>query len=253
MIASARKVALQTVRTVLAADLACSDTDFLFDKVTVNKAEIREGRFRFPLREKSLSIVTMGKGVIASCNQERVEWVKRILGNLARGQIFSIQTVAKLEDYVKKDNQFIAGPDQKYICSVDDLAEFYIPQGVKVSTYTQKNVVELYEHMSFRHALSYRSDNARPDMLATIAECDGKIVGIAEASGDCELMWQIGVDVLPGYQGIGIGKVIVGTLTKAILDQGILPYYSTEVSNLQSRQLAISLGYWPAWVQIYAR
>ncbi|QYR20292.1 GNAT family N-acetyltransferase [Paenibacillus sp. sptzw28] len=253
MIASARKAALQTVSTVLAADLACSETDFLSDKVSVNKAEIREGRFRFPVREKSLSIVTMGKGVIVSCNQERIEWVEHTLENLRRGQVFSIQTVSKLEEYVKKDNQFIAGPDQKYICSVDDLVEFYIPQGIKVSTYTRNNVVELYEHLNFRHALSYRADTPRPDMLATIAECDGKIVGMAGASGDCELMWQVGVDVLPEYQGLGIGKAIVGTLTEAILNQGILPYYSTEVSNLQSRQLAVSLGYWPAWVQIYAR
>ncbi|GAA3413681.1 hypothetical protein GCM10020370_70930 [Paenibacillus hodogayensis] len=40
---SARKAALQTVRTVSAADLACSETDFLVDKVTVKKAEVRAG------------------------------------------------------------------------------------------------------------------------------------------------------------------------------------------------------------------
>jgi len=79
------------------------------------------------------------------------------------------------------------------------------------------------------------------------------VVGIAGASADCELMWQIGVDVLPEYQGLGIGKALVGTLTKAVLEKGVLPYYSTEVSHLQSRQLAVSLGYWPAWVQLYAR
>lgn len=89
--------------------------------------------------------------------------------------------------------------------------------------------------------------------MAVAAFCDGKVVGIAGASEDCELMWQIGVDVLPEFQGLGIGKAIAGTLTKAVLDEGVLPYYSTEVSNLQSRQLAISIGYWPAWVELYDR
>jgi GNAT superfamily N-acetyltransferase len=66
-------------------------------------------------------------------------------------------------------------------------------------------------------------------------------------------MWQIGVDVLPEYQGLGIGKAIVGSLTRAVLDEGVLPYYSTAVSNLQSRQLATRLGYRPAWIELYTR
>jgi GNAT superfamily N-acetyltransferase len=250
---SSKKEALQTVRAVLAADLACRETDFLYEQVTINIAEPREGRFRFPVREKSLSIVTMGKGAVISCNQDRLNWVTHLVEHLSRGQIFSIQTIAKLEEYVRRDGQFIAGPDQKYVCTADDLAEVFVPQGVKVTVYAQDNVAGLYEHTNFRHALSYRVDHPRPDQLAVAAECDGKIVGIAGASEDCELMWQIGVDVLPEYQGLGIGKAIVGTLTKAVLDHGVLPYYSTEVSNLLSRRLAVSVGYWPAWVQMYAR
>jgi GNAT superfamily N-acetyltransferase len=250
---SSKREALQTVRTVLAADLACRETDFLHERITINIAEPREGGFRYPIREKSISIVTMGRGVVISCNQERLDWVTHLVEPLSRGQIFSAQTVAKLEGYVQKDRQFIAGPDQKNVCTADDLAEVIVPQGVKVSVYTQDEIAGLYEHTNFKHALCFRIDHPRPDRIATVAECDGKIVGIAGASEDCELMWQIGVDVLPEYQGLGIGKAIVGTLTKVVLDQGALPFYSTEVSNLLSRRLAVSLGYWPAWVQLYAR
>ncbi|GGD77967.1 hypothetical protein GCM10010911_39960 [Paenibacillus nasutitermitis] len=182
-----------------------------------------------------------------------MDWVRQNLGHLTRGQIFSIPTMTMIEEYVRRDNQFIAGPDQKYVCSSDDLAEFNIPQGISISTYDRSNVIKLYEHTVFRHALSYQSDSPRPDRLASVAEHKGKIVGIAGASEDSELMWQVGVDVLPEYQGLGIGKAIVGTLTKRIINEGIVPYYSTEVSNLQSRQLAISLGYKPAWIQLYAR
>jgi len=89
--------------------------------------------------------------------------------------------------------------------------------------------------------------------LAAVAEYGGIIVGIAGASEDCELMWQIGVDVLPEFQSRGIGKALVGKLTRALFHEGIVPYYSASLSNMQSRQLAVSLGYWPAWIQIYAR
>lgn len=253
MIASHRESAIQTIQTVLSADLSCSESDFLDDGVSVHKAEIREGRFRFPIREHVLSIVTMGRGVVVSCNPERLEWARQSFMQLARGQIFSMQSIAKMGDYVQKDHQHIAGPVQKYVCSIDDFTGFNIPQGITVSTYNRNDVTNLYGHQNFRNALSYQADSSRPDMLASIAECDGKIVGIAGASRDCERMWQIGVDVVPEYQGLGIGKAIVGTLTKAILNEGILPYYSTEISNLQSSQLAVSLGYWPAWIHLYAR
>jgi GNAT superfamily N-acetyltransferase len=250
---SSKREALQTVRTVLAADLTCRESDFLHDQITINIAETREERFRYPIREKSLSIVSMGKGAVISCNQERLDWVTHLVEPLSRGQIFSAQTVAKLEEYVQRESQSMAGPDQKYVCTAEDLAEIFVPQGVRVTVYTQDEIVGLYEHTIFQNALTFRIDHPRPDRIATVAECDGKIVGIAGASEDCELMWQIGVDVLPEYQGLGIGKAIVGTLTKAVLDQGVLPFYSTEVSNLLSRRLAVSLGYWLTWVQMYAR
>ncbi|WP_052487872.1 GNAT family N-acetyltransferase [Gordoniibacillus kamchatkensis] len=253
MTAARKRSAIQTVMTVLSADLACKEADLLADGVSVHAAEIREGRFRFPIREQSLSIVTMGRGAVVTCSFERLEWARQNLGLLSRGQMFSAQTIAKVDDYLRKDNQFLAGPDQKYVCTTDDLKPFHIPQGIRVSTVERRNIPDLYEHTYFKHALSYRPDSPRRDMLASIAECNGQIVGIAGASEDCELMWQTGVDVLPEYQGLGIGKAIVGSLTKAILDEGITPYYSTALGNLQSSRLAISLGYWPAWVQLYAR
>jgi beta-phosphoglucomutase-like phosphatase (HAD superfamily) len=54
-------------------------------------------------------------------------------------------------------------------------------------------------------------------------------------------------------RGAGIGRALVGRLTEAVLDAGRVPYYSTAVSNLRSRAVALGLGYWPAWTELYAR
>lgn len=247
------KTAVQTVKTVLTATLACSEADFDREGVSVYEAKTREGRFRFPFRPQSLTIATMGKGVVVSCSADRMEWARHQFGHLVPGQIYSARSVALMERLVAPDNQLIAGPDQKYLCSSDHLRAYTIPHGINLRTYRSDQISDLYEYTQFKHALSFRPDSPRPDRLATVAVCNGKLVGIAGASADCEKMWQIGVDVLPEFQGKGIGKAIVGTLTKCILQEGITPYYSTITSNLQSRQLAASLGYWPAWIELYAR
>ncbi|MFK7692113.1 GNAT family N-acetyltransferase [Paenibacillus sp. HJGM_3] len=252
--ASDKKSAARILRTVLAANMACVEDDFLSDRVIVCEAELREGRFRFPIRKQSLGVATMGRGAVVTCSAERLDWAREQLGGLTCGELFSAQTIARLEEYVTPDRQFMAGPDQKYVCSSDDLKPVHIPQGVTLTTYYGGEITErLYEHTEFPHALAFRLDALRPDRIAVVAECDGTLVGIAGASEDCELMWQIGVDVKPDYQGKGIGKAIVGTLTRAVLEAGVTPYYSTALSNLQSGQLAISLGYWPAWLELYAR
>ena len=60
------------------------------------------------------------------------------------------------------------------------------------------------------------------------------------------------VAVITGGGG-GIGRALVGRLTAAVFDRGRVPYYSTTVANLRSRDLAIGVGYWPAWTDLYAR
>jgi len=253
MLAANRKSVIDAVQTVLSADLSCSKADFQTEGVTIHKAEIREGRFRFPVREQSLSIVTMGKGAVISCSADRMEWAQKHLGSLTRDQLFSVHTLSKIESLVKQDGQLLAGPDQKYVCSVNDAADFAIPEGITISVQDRSTIAGLYTHTAFPHALSFNPNSPRPDRLAAVAEYGGIIVGIAGASEDCELMWQIGVDVLPEFQSRGIGKALVGKLTRALFHEGIVPYYSASLSNMQSRQLAVSLGYWPAWIQIYAR
>lgn len=250
---ASRKAAIRTVRAVLSASFGCGENDFDAEGPTFHVAVRREGGLRFPLRERSLGVVTMGKGVVVSCNEDRIDWVKRLLEPLTRGQLFSARTIANLQRRLELDGQYLAGPDQKYVCTAEDAREFDLPPGVAVTTLYGEDIHALYEYKAFGHALAFRKDTDRPDRIAVVAECGGNVVGVAGASADCDALWQIGVDVLPEHRGGGIGKALVGTLTGAVLREGVLPYYSAEVSNLQSRQLAVTLGYWPVWTELYAR
>lgn len=248
-----RKQILQEIRKTLAATLACHEDDFTKEGVFLSVAELREGRMKFPVRAKSLTLVTMGKGVSIACSADRIDWAREHLGSLTREQLFAASTFALIQRYVERDGQWMAGPLQRYVCSREDLKPFTISKEINVTLVERKDIPALYTYDQFPHALSYDVHHVRPDVLAAVAEHRDQVIGIAAASADGDVMWQIGVDILAEYQGVGIGKALVGTLTQALWKRGIIPYYSTTVSHLQSRQLASSLGYWPAWVELYTK
>jgi GNAT superfamily N-acetyltransferase len=248
-----RRAALQAIRTVLAADCACTEQDFLADGVVVTHAQELAGRRRFPLPARPLLVFTMGAGVVLSAHAERAAWLQTNLGHLDRDTIFSAPAIALLAQHITRDQQDLAGPDLKYACSQNDFRPAVVPDHVAITLVEGDDVRDLYRYQDFEEALHYRTDHPRPDMAATVASRGGEIVGIAGAKADCELMWQIGVDVVASARGYGIGRALVSRLTAIILYSGRIPYYSTAVSNIRSRAVALSLGYWPAWTELYAR
>jgi GNAT superfamily N-acetyltransferase len=241
------------VRSVLAATLACDETELLADGVRVVLAEERPGRLRFPRRSLFLAAATMGAGAVVSCDASRLAWARRELGHLDRTQLFTAATTARIAARVAEDGQTLFGPDLKLVCAPEELRPVAPPAGVTVDVVDGLAVADLYRHHGFRHALSYLTGSPRPDMLAAVAQRGDRIVGVAGAAADCEELWQIGVDVVEGERGGGIGRAVVGRLTAEVLARGRVPYYSTVVSNLRSTRLALGLGYRLAWTELYAR
>jgi hypothetical protein len=245
--------AFATVRSVLAADLACDEADLLADSVRVTLAVERPGRRPFPRGPKVLSIATMGPGAVVSCDASRLEWARTTLGRLDHTQLFSAATIARLAARIEPDGQVLSGPELKFVCDTADLRPVAAPADVQIDVVDGAAIAALYRHDQFRHALSYLTGSPRPDMLAAVARVGDQIVGVAGASADCETLWQIGVDVVAGQRQRGIGRAIVGRLSGEVLARGRLPYYSTLVGNLGSSRLALGLGYRLGWVELYAR
>jgi GNAT superfamily N-acetyltransferase len=248
-----RRATLRAIRAVLARDCACTEQDFLTEGVILTPAHALAGRRRFPFPTKALWLYTMGAGVVVSCAPERLAWMQAHIGSLARDAIFSAPAISTLAQYIASDGQDLAGPDLKYVCTRMDLQPVEAPIDVMVTVVEGSDVTTLYQYAGFVEALHYRADHPRPDVAAAVATCGGTIVGIAGAKADSETLWQIGVDVLQEARGRGIGRALVGRVTDVILDRGKVPYYSTAVSNIRSRSVATSLGYWPAWTELYAR
>ncbi len=88
------------------------------------------------------------------------------------------------------------------------------------------------------------------DMVGVGAYDGDRLVAFAACSADCPDMWQIGVDVLPGYRRMGLAAAVTSRLTKEILRRGKIPFYCAAWSNLGSVRNALRCGYRPVWVRV---
>ena len=91
------------------------------------------------------------------------------------------------------------------------------------------------------------------DVLGVGAYDDGRLVGLAGCSMDCENMWQIGIDVLPEYRRRGVASSLTSHLAIEILGRGRVPFYCAAWCNIGSVRNAIRSGFRPAWVEMTAK
>ena len=87
-------------------------------------------------------------------------------------------------------------------------------------------------------------------MLGIGAYDNGRLIGFATCSADCDEMWQIGIDVLPEYRQKGIASALTSKLAKEILNRGKVPFYCSAWSNIRSARNAAKSGFIPAWVEM---
>ena len=91
------------------------------------------------------------------------------------------------------------------------------------------------------------------DVLGVGAYDNGELIGLAGCSADCEMMYQIGVDVLPEYRRKGVASAVTSRLAWEILALDKVPFYCAAWCNIKSVRNAIRSGFRPAWVEITAK
>ena len=91
------------------------------------------------------------------------------------------------------------------------------------------------------------------DVLGVGAYDNGKLIGLAGCSADCEMMYQIGVDVLSEYRRGGIASALTSRLALETLALDKVPFYCAAWCNIKSVRNAIRSGFRPAWVAMTAK
>jgi GNAT superfamily N-acetyltransferase len=226
------------VRAQLAIDLNCSPGDFDSAGFVFCEAKENPGRRPFPREERHFEMVTMGGAVIVSATSDILQYIRDQLEGKSRDDAFSMP--------------FIYGSGVYFL--PDDPRQMPVLDGVDVEVLERKQILSLYELCQaddFSNAIQFDINHPRPDMLVTLATVDGKVAGMAGASADSEMLWQIGVDVLPEFRNRNIAATLTNRLAIEILERGKVPYYGTASSNIASQRVAHRAGFKPAWVCAY--
>ncbi|HHV29826.1 GNAT family N-acetyltransferase [Acetivibrio mesophilus] len=228
---------LEIVRRQLAIDMNCNPEDFINEGIVFCEAKLNQGRRMFDRQSPFLEIATMGKSIVVSGDSEILAKVKPLLENKTREDIF----VAP----------FIFGHTIYYVPDYSRLKKLPMPSGFSYHIKEGNETHDLYEIPGFENAIQYDKSHPRPDVIAVYAMYDDEIVAMAGASADCNLMWQIGIDVLPRFRNRGLATSLVSNLAIMIMERGILPYYGTASSNISSQSVAYRSGFIPTWMCSY--
>ena len=154
---------------------------------------------------------------------------------------------AKLKEYgyAIKDTHVYCLPDMGF-----EGYDFDAPYNVK--WFEREEIQGLKEGNPFKNALMFLPDC--PDVIAVSAiGDDGNSIAMAGASQDSKMLWQIGIDVLPGYEHRGIAVYLVSLLKERILDMGKVPFYGTSESHSNSMSVAIRSGFMPAFTEVFCK
>ena len=235
----------------LACDYCCNPEDFLSLENKATLSQISSGRRRFREEADFFKAATMGYGTVISAASEMLEFAQDILGKCSGAEIFEQTKIGKINEQLAKYNKVIAFNSIFYLPSTPYR---YVPKdGFCLKFYEEKEIVsELYPIKGFDNALMYNASKPRHDVLAVCALNGGQIVGMAGASNDSDRFWQIGIDVLPEYRGLGIATELVSALTQAVFMHGAVPYYGTWSGNIASQNTARRAGYYPVWTEMNA-
>lgn len=227
---------LRIVQKQLATDLNCSPDDFNRDGIVFCEAKENPGRRPFPRGERHIEMYTMGNAVIVSATPDILPFLRERLDGKSRDEAF--------------DMPFVYGQGICHLPDVENLAPIPEPDGIEIVTVAQPDISKLYIHKGFSYAIWYEP-HIRPETLVTVAYVDGVVAGMAGASDDCEMMWQIGINVLLEYRDRGIAAALTNRLAIKILERGKIPYYGAATSNIASQRVAHRAGFRPAWACIY--
>lgn len=223
---------MQIVYNQLAIDYNCNCEDFCNDEIIFTEAIKLDGRRALPFIEPRLEIVTFGRGLIINSSSSIIRYVKNEFRNKSKLEIINSSLVKSFNPYYLPDIE-------NFKCVNNDFCKYEI-----INT---DEIIDYYKFKNLHNALQYDKNSKRPEVLGIVAYKNSNLAGIACASKDSNTMWQIGVDVVAEYRGNGVAVALVNKLAEECFKRNVVPYYTTDIGNINSQKIAIRSGFIPAW------
>ena len=231
-----------------AYDCNCLPEDFRAEKnvVTISKKHPLARKYlKLPL---SCDLVSYGSNIVAQASEEIAPVVKEYIDRYPVEHCFETPNMHVLDEQLRQFGQKICFMAEYFLPDVDAVKE--LPCDYELRVLHQEDFTSLYLPQ-WSNALC--EDRKYLDVLGVGAYDDGKLIGLAGCSADCEMMYQIGVDVLPEYRQKGIASALTSRLALEILALDKVPVYCAAWCNIKSARNAIRSGFRPAWVAMTAK
>ncbi len=234
------------IKTQLAYEFNCEPEDFSGEETLITSAVPHKKRRIFSEKFPFLQMATFGTNAVISADERIHPWLREWVKGKQGFWLFQHEYFFELEEELRRYGVKMAPTHHMFVPKPELMG---ITTGLKVRWLEQGDIMAYYGREEFPNALCDRFYPERPDVIAVTALDGEKIMGMAGCSADSPEMWQIGIDVCPAYQGMGVGKTLVSLLRDEIFRRGAIPYYGTSLSNIRSRRTALSCGFLPAWIE----
>ena len=231
-----------------AVDCNCSPEDFLSGRSIVTRSR-KDNRARkyLPL-PFACDLVSYGNNIVAQTSGELAGPVGEYIRKYPAEHVFETPHLHVLDKLLAPHGLKVCFMAECFLPDVNALRE--LPCSYELRVLHQADFSDLYRP-EWCDALC--EERKELDVLGVGAYDNGKLIGLAGCSADCEQMYQIGVNVLPEYRQRGIAASITSRLALEILKIGKVPFYCAAWCNIKSVRNAIKCGFRPAWVEVTAR
>lgn len=237
---------MQTALRQSAIDLGCAPADFLAAHNTVVRSVAHPDARRYLTLPFSCQLVSYGGCIVASVQPELAEPVRGYIDRFPPEHCFETPNLHVLSE--------ILAPHGLQLCF---MAEYFLPDLRRLTArdcpYELRLLTEFTGLYLPQWSNALCEKRKQLDVLGVGAYDNGTLVGLAGCSADCESMWQIGIDVLPGYRRQGVAAALTSRLALECLRRGKVPFYCAAWSNIRSVRNAIASGFRPAWVELTAK
>lgn len=231
-----------------AQDINCKADDFLQNNHVVVTYQLKPTAKKYYKEPVSCMLVSYGNNIVASAKDEYQEIVAQYINKFEFYHCFETPNIYWLNEKLAQKGQKVCFMSEYYLPDVNKLHK--MPCDYEIRVLENPDFIDLYKP-EWSNALC--EDRKHLDVLGVGVYDRGKLIGLAGCSADCDMMWQIGVDVLPEYRRKGIASALTSRLAIEVLERGKVPFYGAAWPNIRSARNAIKSGFIPAWVELNVR
>lgn len=231
-----------------AIDINCKVENFLSNKNMVVPFKLKDKAKVYYEEPIVANFVSYGNNVVVSAIDPIRYIAKEYIEKYNVRECFETPYLNKLNNQLKDYGYTICFMATYYLPDIKRLK--LVECNFETKILTKNEFANLYL-LQWSNALCERRKEL--DVFCVGAYDGDKLIGLAGCEADCDMMWQIGIDVLPEYGKKGVGQSLTTKLAIEILKRNKVPFYCCSWSNIPSRKNAIRSGFVPTWVEMTAK